>query len=40
MNVFYAGHYATETFGVKALGDLIAEKFGLKAMFSARPGGL
>ncbi len=40
MNVFYAGHYATETFGVKALGDLIAEKFGLKAMFLARPGGL
>ncbi len=40
MNVFYAGHYATETFGVRALGDLIAEKFGLKAMFCERPGGL
>lgn len=40
MNVFYAGHYATETFGVKALGSLIAEKFGLEARFLNRPGGL
>jgi dinuclear metal center YbgI/SA1388 family protein len=40
MNVFYAGHYATETFGVKALGDLISKKFGLKATFLERPGGL
>ena len=40
MNVFYAGHYATETFGVRALGDLIAEKFGIEATFLARPSGL
>jgi putative NIF3 family GTP cyclohydrolase 1 type 2 len=40
MNVFYAGHYATETFGVKALGALVAEKYGLKAMFIERLGGL
>jgi dinuclear metal center YbgI/SA1388 family protein len=40
MNVFYSGHYATETFGVRALGELIAEKFGIKATFLERPGGL
>jgi putative NIF3 family GTP cyclohydrolase 1 type 2 len=40
MNVFYAGHYATETFGVGALGELVAEKFHLKAMFLDRSGGL
>jgi dinuclear metal center YbgI/SA1388 family protein len=40
MNVFYAGHYATETFGVRVLGELIAEKFGLKSMFLERSGGL
>ena len=40
MNVFYAGHYATETFGVGALGELVAEKFHLKAMFLERSGGL
>lgn len=40
MNVFYAGHYATETFGVRALGELLAVKFGLKAIFIDRPGGL
>lgn len=25
-----AGHYATETFGVRALGDLLAEEFGVR----------
>jgi dinuclear metal center YbgI/SA1388 family protein len=40
MNVFYAGHYATETFGVRALGELIAEKFGIKATFLERLSGL
>jgi putative NIF3 family GTP cyclohydrolase 1 type 2 len=40
MNVFYAGHYATETSGVKALGELVAQKFDLKAMFLERSGGL
>ncbi len=39
MNVFYAGHYATETFGVKALAGVLTEKFGLKAMFLGRSGG-
>lgn len=38
MNVFYAGHYSTETFGVIALGELIAEKFDLKSTFLVRSG--
>jgi dinuclear metal center YbgI/SA1388 family protein len=28
-----AGHYATETFGVRRLGDLLAEKFGVEHRF-------
>jgi dinuclear metal center YbgI/SA1388 family protein len=28
-----AGHYATETFGVRALGDLLADRFGLRHTF-------
>jgi len=28
-----AGHYATETFGVRALGDRLAERFGLEHTF-------
>jgi dinuclear metal center YbgI/SA1388 family protein len=28
-----AGHYATETFGVKALGDHLAERFGVRHVF-------
>ena len=28
-----AGHYATETFGVRALGDYLAERFGVEHMF-------
>ena len=28
-----AGHYATETFGVRALGDWLAARFGLKHVF-------
>jgi dinuclear metal center YbgI/SA1388 family protein len=33
MNVVYAGHYATETVGVKALGRHLADKFGLEVNF-------
>jgi dinuclear metal center YbgI/SA1388 family protein len=33
MNVIYAGHYATETVGVKALGQQLADKFGLEINF-------
>jgi dinuclear metal center YbgI/SA1388 family protein len=28
-----AGHYATETFGVRRLGELVAERFGVKHVF-------
>jgi putative NIF3 family GTP cyclohydrolase 1 type 2 len=28
-----AGHYATETFGIRALGELLAERFGLRHTF-------
>jgi dinuclear metal center YbgI/SA1388 family protein len=28
-----AGHYATETFGVRALGDLLADRFGIDHVF-------
>ncbi|MBK8987456.1 MAG: Nif3-like dinuclear metal center hexameric protein [Chloroflexi bacterium] len=33
LNVIYAGHYATETVGVQALGQHLAENFGLEAKF-------
>ena len=32
-----AGHYATETFGVRALGDELAERFGLEVTFVDLP---
>jgi putative NIF3 family GTP cyclohydrolase 1 type 2 len=28
-----AGHYATETFGVRRLGELLSERFGLRHVF-------
>ena len=28
-----AGHYATETLGVRRLGDLLATRFGVEHMF-------
>jgi dinuclear metal center YbgI/SA1388 family protein len=39
INVIFAGHYATETLGVKALGRLIGEKFGLETEFLDLPTG-
>lgn len=33
LNLYPCGHYATERFGVMALGELVAEKFGLKCNF-------
>ncbi len=33
MTFVAAGHYATETFGVRALGDLLAERFGIEHLF-------
>jgi putative NIF3 family GTP cyclohydrolase 1 type 2 len=40
VNVFFAGHYATETFGVKALAGHLAAKFGLARVFLDHPTGL
>ncbi len=33
LNIIYAGHYATETVGVRALGDHLATRFGLTMRF-------
>ena len=40
VNVFYAGHYATETVGVKALAEHISKKFDLPWVFLDHPTGL
>jgi len=40
LNVFYGGHYATETFGVKALAAHLSKKFKLSWMFLDHPTGL
>jgi len=40
INVLYAGHYATETFGVKALAAELAARFGLPWGFIDHPTGL
>jgi dinuclear metal center YbgI/SA1388 family protein len=40
LNVFYGGHYATETFGVKALSAELAKKFGVSWTFIEHPSGL
>jgi len=40
INVLYGGHYATETFGVKALAAHLSKKFGLPWSFIDHPTGL
>ncbi len=40
INVFYGGHYATETFGVKALATELSKKFKLPWEFLDHPTGL
>jgi dinuclear metal center YbgI/SA1388 family protein len=40
LNVFYGGHYATETFGVKALAAHLSKKFNLPWTFLEHPTGL
>lgn len=40
VNVLYAGHYATETFGVKALAAHLAAKFRVPWIFVDHPTGL
>jgi dinuclear metal center YbgI/SA1388 family protein len=40
INVIYAGHYATETFGVKALAEFVSKKFKVPWVFLDDPSGL
>jgi dinuclear metal center YbgI/SA1388 family protein len=40
INLIYAGHYATETVGVKALAEHLAVRFGLPWEFVDRPTGM
>lgn len=40
LNVFYGGHYATETFGVKALAAQLSRKFRVPWVFLDHPTGL
>jgi len=38
--ILYAGHYATETFGVRALGERVADHFAITSTFIDVPSGL
>lgn len=40
VNLLLGGHYATETFGVRAVGRHLEEKFGIDWMFIDHPTGL
>jgi dinuclear metal center YbgI/SA1388 family protein len=40
LNVLYGGHYATETFGVKALAGHLAQKFDISWVFLPYPTGM
>lgn len=40
VNILFAGHYATETFGVRALGTYLQQHFGLPSVFIDNPTGL
>lgn len=40
INVIYAGHYATETFGVKAIGKALNDRFGIDWTFIDHPTGM
>ncbi len=40
VNLIFAGHYATETLGVKAVGEMLKKKFGLPVEFIDSPTGL
>jgi putative NIF3 family GTP cyclohydrolase 1 type 2 len=40
LNVLYAGHYATETLGVKALAERLHAEFDLPWTFLDHPTGL
>ncbi len=40
MTVLFAGHYATETFGVKAIGTMLEAQYGLPTIFIDNPTGM
>src|SRR4029450_8804068 len=40
VNLLYAGHYATETFGVKALAEHLSKRFRVPWEFIDHPTGL
>lgn len=40
VNLVFAGHYATETLGVKAVGQMLQKRFGVSAEFIDHPTGL
>lgn len=40
VNLVFSGHYATETPGVKAVGNMLKKKFGLAVEFIDHPTGL
>lgn len=40
INLIYGGHYATETFGVRALAAKVSEHFGIPWLFLDHPSGL
>ena len=40
INVIYAGHYKTETVGVRAVGELLRQKFNIETIFIDTPTGL
>jgi dinuclear metal center YbgI/SA1388 family protein len=40
LNLVFCGHYATETLGVKRLGGVIENKFGLETVFIDVPTGM
>lgn len=40
LNLYYGGHYATETWGVRALGAHLEDRFGLPWTFIDQPTGL
>ncbi|HET7376604.1 MAG TPA: Nif3-like dinuclear metal center hexameric protein, partial [Anaerolineae bacterium] len=40
LNVIYAGHYATETVGLKALARHLTEQFNVHTVFIDLPTGM
>lgn len=40
IHVLFAGHYATETFGVRAIGAHLSDRFGVQSHFIDQPTGL